>query len=197
MKFRQFMDTYYEGQNLVPDFYHNWAYSLHIESPCNHTIEVTYQFLQKVQSFLFESEDEVFIVVNSYPIVKNKTTYPNILKRFMKDSMGKYQLQLTNFEWLFDEEIVAVQQMVWSCKVSQIKLRQLLKALANKDFLKLRPRLKRNNSMYAPDVFIVNQRTKCIFHVYDDRGIEIMSADKEPHQYTVAYFKSYNIQKNF
>lgn len=83
--------------------------------------------------------------------------------------------------------------MVWSCKVSQIKLFQLLKALANEDFLKFRPRLKRNNSIYAPDVYIVNQRTKCIVHVYDDRGIEIMSAEKEQHQSTAAYFKSYNI----
>lgn len=190
MKFQRFMDTYYDGHKLVPNFYHNWPYSLHIESPYDPTNEVTYQLLQEVQSFLFKSEDELFIVVNSYPIVKNKPTYPNVFKRYMKDSMGKYQLQLTNFEWLFDAEFVAVQQMVWSCNVSQIKLSHLLKSLANEDFPKLRPQLKRNNSMYAPDVFIVNRRTKIIVHVYDDRGIEIMSADKEKHHKDIMLFNS-------
>ena len=36
--------------------------------------------------------------------------------------------------------------------------------------------------MFAPDVFIINQRTKCIVHVYDDRGIEIMNVDKKYNQ---------------
>lgn len=193
MKLRQFIDTYYEGQKLVPDFYHNWPYSLHIEAPYDSTNERTYQIIAEVQSLLFEKEDELFIVTNSYPSIEEKTTCPNIFKRYLKSHKKKYELQLTNFEWLFDEDIVSVQQMVWSCKVSQIKLSHLLKALANEDFPKLRPQLKRNKSMYAPDVFIINQRTKCIVHVYDDRGIEIMSADKEQHQYTVSYFKSYNI----
>jgi len=66
MKFGLFMETYYEGEKLVPNFYHNWNYSLHIESPYDSTNEATYQLLKKVQSFSFESEDELFIFVNSY-----------------------------------------------------------------------------------------------------------------------------------
>lgn len=182
MKFQEFIDTYYEGHKLVPDFYHNWYQVLHIESPFDSTNALTYQIIKEVQSLLFESEDELFIVANSYPSFKNKTTYPNIFKRYMKSPKKKHEVQLANFEWLFDEDVIKVQQIVWSCKVSEIKLSLLLKALANKDFPKLRPQLNRKNSMFAPDVFIINQRTKCIVHVYDDRGIEIMNVDKKYNQ---------------
>ena len=193
MKLQQFLETYYEGYQLVPGFYHKWHQAIHINSPYDSTNEGTYRLIADVQSFLFDNQDELLIVANSYPRFKNKTTYPNLFKRSMKSHEKKYELQLTNFEWLLDEDGISVQQITWSCKASEIKLTWLLKALANKDFLSLRPQLNRKNSVYAPDVFIINQRTNCIVQVYDDRGIEVMSADKEYHQYILSYFNSYNI----
>lgn len=189
MHFKEFMHTYYRGEKLVPGFYHSWPYTLHIQSPNDYTSEMTYPLLQEVQSFLFERQDELFIVANSYPISNFKTTYPNIFKRYMKSHKNKYKIYLKNFDWLFDDDVVKVQQMVWSCTASQIKLTHLFKALANEDFPKLRPQLNQKNSLYAPDVFIINQRTKCIVHVYDDRGIEIMNAYKEYHQKISTHFK--------
>ena len=188
MKLQQFLDTYYEGYKLTPDFYHKWHQAIHIESPYDSTNEITYKMIRKVQSLLFDNEDELFIVANSYPSLKNKTTYPNVFKIYMKSMKKKYELQLINFEWLFDEDVIPVQQIEWPCNVSEIKLSSLMKALGNEDFPKIRPQLKRKNSMFAPDVFIINQRTKCIVHVYDDRGIEIMNADKEYLEIVLAHF---------
>ena len=65
------LHQYYEGHQLVPGFYHKWHQAIHIETPYDH--ELTYQIIEDVQSLLFENEDELFIVANSYPGFGDKT----------------------------------------------------------------------------------------------------------------------------
>ncbi|UZN01232.1 DUF3885 domain-containing protein (plasmid) [Lysinibacillus sp. MHQ-1] len=42
--------------------------------------------------------------------------------------------------------------------------------------------------------FLVNISTNCIFHVYDDRGCEILNTDIEFHKELLDYFKEWEIQ---
>lgn len=80
------------------------------------------------------------------------------------------------------------------CKVSDLKLEYLLKTLIHEDFGSMKPRLRKKYCIYAPDIFFVNVRTKCIFHIYDDRGCEIMNTDVKLHKELVEYFKEWEIQ---
>lgn len=80
------------------------------------------------------------------------------------------------------------------CKVSELKLEPLLKTLLHKDFRSLSPQLRKMHCTFAPDLFFINVRTKCIFHIYDDRGCEIMNSDVKLHKEIAERFKEWDIQ---
>lgn len=143
---------------------------------------------------LFQESDDVFVVANSYPLETPKVVHPNFFKRYVKNQKLKYSLHVHDFDWQFDEDAVSVQQMKMLCKVSDLKLNLLLKTSIHKDFPSLSPQLNKKYSVFAPDIFLVNVRTKCIFHLYDDRGCEIINAAVELHEKLLDYFKGWEIQ---
>lgn len=93
------------------------------------------------------------------------------------------------FSWQFDEDDICVQQMELLCKVSELKLESLLKTLIHKDFGSLKSQLRKKDCLYPPAVFFINVRTKCVFHIYNDRGCEIMNTDVKWHKQLVDSLK--------
>lgn len=206
MHITKLMDEHYKGLSLTPDIYHSLDFGIHVELG-----EDIYQFnddgtlnmkmfhavytqVDEIFPLLFSKTDDVIVVVNSYPNETNKTAYPNFFRRYVKDQRRKYTLHLHEFTWIFDEDEIIVQQMELFCKVSDLKIEFLLKTLIHEDFRSLKPQLRKTNCLYAPDIFIVNVRTNCIFHIYDDRGCEIMNSDVILHKELVDYFKEWEIQ---
>lgn len=114
----------------------------------------------------------------------------------MKNQWKKYELHIEEYMWQFDEDALRIQQMELFCKVADLKLQWLLKTCIHKDFRPLKQRLRTRHSIYAPDVFLVNMRTKCIFHLYDDRGYEIMNADENLHKELLSYLTKRGPQQN-
>ena len=84
--------------------------------------------------------------------------------------------------------------MELSCNLSELKIESLLKSVIHEDFGELKPQLRKKFSVYAPDIFIINKRTKSIFHIYDDRGCEIINADETLHNELVEAFTDWDIQ---
>lgn len=206
MKLKEIMEKDYNGLSITPDFYHQWNIGIHLELGNDiyqfddnnrlnmemfHTV---YKQLSAIVPILFKKTDDVLVVVNSYPHGTNKVAYPNFFKRYVKEQKLKYSLHLHEFQWQFNEENLFVQQMTLFCKVSDLKLEHLLKTLIHEDFHPLQPRLRKTYCLYAPDVFLINVNTKCIFHLYDDRGCEILNADKELHDKLLETFSGWEFQ---
>ena len=206
MKTTKLMDQYYKGLLLTPDTYHSLDLGIHIElgediyqfnddGKLNmKRFDTVYRQVAEIFSLLFKKNDDVLVIVNSYPIEVNKIVYPNVFQRYVKVQQKKYSLHMHEFIWEFDEDDVCVQQMELLCKVSELKLEYLLKTLIHKDFGSLKPQLRKKNCIYRPNIFFINIKTKCIFHIYDDRGCEIMNTDVKLHKQPVESLKEYDIQ---
>lgn len=207
MKLKEIMGKHYDGLSITPGFYHQWNIGIHLELGNDiyqfddnnrlnmqrfHTI---YKQVSAIVPILFKKMDDVLVVVNSYPHETNKVVYPNFFKRYVKKQELKYSLHLHEFQWQFDEDNLFVQQMTLFCKVSDLKLEHLLKTLIHEDFYPLQPRLRKAHCLYAPDVFLINVNTNCIFHLYDDRGCEIINADKELHNKLLETFNGWELQE--
>ncbi|MGN4128175.1 hypothetical protein ACMGD3_24685 [Lysinibacillus sphaericus] len=207
MQITKCMDEHYKGLYLTPDIYQSLDLGIHIELgegfyqfKDDGTLNMkrfreVYRQVAEIFPLLFNRTDDILVVVNSYPSETNKIVYPNFFQRYVKAQQKKYSLRMHEFTWQFDGEDVVVQQMELLCKVLDLKLAYLLKSLIHKDFESLHPRLRKKYCLYAPDIFFVNGRTKCIFHIYDDRGCEIMNTDVKLHQELVGYFKDWGIQE--
>lgn len=206
MKITKLMDEYYKGLLLTPAIYHSLDLGIHVELG-----EDIYQFnedgklnmkrfhsvynhVAEIFPLLFKKDDDVILIANSYPSDSNKTVYPNFFQRYVKVQPKRYSLRMHEFIWQFDEEDICIQQMELLCNVSELKLEYLLKSLIHKDFGSLKPQLRRKYCIYPPDIFFINVRTKCIFHIYDDRGCEIMNTDVKLHKQLVESLKEWEIQ---
>lgn len=204
MQLKKFMEQHYNGLALSPDFYHTWGTGIHVELGNDNSknydelnmpkFHIEYKQVSEIVNLLFKKTDDVIVVVNSYPDETKNTVHPNFFQRYVKNQKKKYSLHLQEYMWQFDEDKVLVQQMELYCKVLDLKLELLLKTCIHEDFSTQNPRLKRKHSLYAPDVFLVNISTNCIFHVYDDRGCEILNTDIEFHKELLDYFKEWEIQ---
>jgi len=61
----------------------------------------------------------------------------------------------------------------------RINYKSILTAIGHTDFPPRRPRLDQNGFLTGKEVYFVNIDKKLIFHMYDDRGLDLISADKE------------------
>ena len=55
----------------------------------------------------------------------------------------------------------------------------ILTAIGNTDFPPRKPRLDNNSILTNKEVYFINIDKKLIFHMYDDRGLDLIAADKE------------------
>ena len=206
MQLQILMDDHYKGLRITPSLYHEVDYSIHLElgegiyqmhqdGKLNMTRFTTiYQQVHTIFPLLFHKDEEVLLIVNTYPKDIHKTAYPNFFQRTVKAQSKKFALRTQEFSWLFDEDPIRVQQMELSSKISELKIEALLKSVIHEDFGALKPRLRKKFSVYAPDIFLINKRTKCIFHIYDDRGCEIINADETLHYELVEALTDWDIQ---
>lgn len=194
MRLKNVMEESYRNLMLVPNFYHKWDFGIHVELGRGHDqltdkgnikrrrFDKAYRQVSQILPLLFEKDDDVIVVVQSFPDETKRTVYPHFFQRYIKDQRKKYGVHLQEFNWVDEEDIIPVQQMELFCKAGDVKWEPLCKALIHEDFYSLKPRLRRKHSLFAPDVFFINTRTQCIFHLYDDRGCEIINADPSLHE---------------
>lgn len=206
MKIIKFMAKYYKGLALTPDVFHSLDFGIHVELGEDYyqinddgklnmkRFHTVYRQVAEIFSMLFQKDDEVIVIVNNYPDDSGKIGYPNFFRRYVKAQQKRYSLRMREFVWKFDEDDVCIQQMELLCKVSELKLEYVLKTLVHKDFRSLKPQLRKKHCIFAPDIYFINVKTKCIFHIYDDRGCEIMNADEKLYKQLVEYFKDWDIQ---
>ena len=77
-----------------------------------------------------------------------------------------------------DYEDMVTHRFVLSCKKSDIRYHQLLSAISYEDFPHPTRILKRNYSS-SYDIYFVNVTKKMIYHLYDDRGCDVIASNKE------------------
>lgn len=100
----------------------------------------------------------------------------------MKDKKLPYQIKLETHPYVFNDEEEADERVTsqyhLKCSKQDLRYVTLIKAACNEDF-PLKPKFRRGKGMYYPDVFFINVTKNLIYFIYDDRGCEVIAADKE------------------
>ncbi|WP_175428254.1 DUF3885 domain-containing protein [Bacillus solimangrovi] len=128
---------------------------------------------------LFETthskEDEILLLVVDYVAFNKKNQYKKtkVFERYLKDKTLVNRLHMiTNVSNDHDlrEEWKSYSYIV-QCKVSQLKIQNLLRAISHNDFVK--------QPYVSQSCYIINTSTNTIFHMYDDRGLDLFANDIE------------------
>ncbi|NRF89857.1 DUF3885 domain-containing protein [Paenibacillus frigoriresistens] len=170
---------------MCPPLFYNWEYGIRFElgNPPMFKLDKT-SYMQQVYDraisiyrYLHKDNDEIFIVTNAHfadkpnPIRRK----PKVYRRYINNKnvlQGlHHKLSPYVFADVYEIDDFETHRFILKCHGRNIKYGSLIRAICNND-VAIKP------SIYH-DVFFVNISAGTIFHVYDDRGCDVVASTKE------------------
>lgn len=117
-------------------------------------------------SAVHHAHDELFIVAHDYQIVgaRKRWRRAKLVTSFLREKNMKYTMQHQLLPFNEDEDEVYTHQFSLKCRVKDINEKALIKALFA------------SNMSW---IYFVNITKGTIFHIYDDRGCDLVATKKE------------------
>ncbi|MET3659315.1 DUF3885 domain-containing protein [Sporosarcina psychrophila] len=187
MELEKFMATNFPNLVLTPPLFYNWDIGIRFELGVDWKREENKEgsvYLRGVYDrtiTLFESlhqeDEEILVVVNAHDY-GGKWAFRgklNLFSRYVRDKSVLYKLQHKMIPYIIPEDDedgkYKTHLFILKCKTSDIRYVSLLKAICNTD-MGVKPSI--NNR-----VFFINVKNETIFHVYDDRGCDLVAKSPE------------------
>lgn len=171
---------------LRPPLFYNWNIGVRFELGTNFQKACAYEnspYLQGVYKravTIFESlhanGDDILIVVdvNNYGNSNPLKHRLNIFSRYVKEKSILQRLNQETFPWNSgddEESEFKTHRFTLKCKPYDFKYVPMLKAICNRD-MGLKP-------IIVNRVYFININRKTIFHIYDDRGCDLIATSSE------------------
>lgn len=182
MQLNDFMHENYPNLELRPPLFYSWDIGIRFELGVEWKREYDYPNnpyvfgCYKRAITLFESlhspTEDIFVVmdVNDFDKGKNLKHQLKNFSPFVKKSL-LFRLKHQALPYIFPEDdeegTYKTHRFTLKCKTSDFKYVPLLKAISNQD-LGLKPSIFHR-------VYFININRKTIFHVYDDRGCDLLA----------------------
>lgn len=198
-KLQSFLDQSFHGLELAPPLFYSWESGLRFEiaNPKLSYTEPGYlaQAFERSKSLfdaVFDVEDEILFVADiatwrHSPFIHKKPI--NIYRKYIRQANALYDLKLQVLETTEEEDDeIATFRFSYACRKKDIRYPQLLQAICYEDFGHPSTILK-NQKGSSCQIYFVNLSKKLIYHLYDDRGCDIIAADKDEMEYL---YEKYN-----
>ncbi|WP_439108522.1 DUF3885 domain-containing protein [Alkalihalophilus lindianensis] len=190
----QFMKEHFNNLNLRPPLFYLWKYGIRFEISMPWVEHEDKDNLQQINertvtifNKVFNQEDEIFLITDihcekSETFLQKRPT--KVYQKYIKNKETVRKLQHTILPSVFLEEDgedyaeMVTHRFVLSCKKKDIRYKALLTAISYEDFPHPEQILKgfpRNGI----DIYLVNITKKMIYHLYDDRGCDVIASNKE------------------
>ncbi|ADK04407.1 TPA: DUF3885 domain-containing protein [Bacillus cereus] len=183
MRLNEYMLETFPNLELRPPLFYNGdigiRFRLGVNYDCNNIyencpyLEGVYNRAITLFQSLYATEDDIYIVVdvNDYAdgeIFKHKL---NIFSKYVKEKSDLFKLQKNTTPYIFPEDdedgVYKMHRYTLKCKVSDLKYIPMLKAICNQE-MGIKPRIFHR-------VYFINVNKNTIFHVYDDRGCDVLT----------------------
>ena len=187
MLLKDYMNENFPNLELRPPLFYNWAIGIRFELGVGWQGEYNYEDNPYIQGVyrravtLFESlhsqDDEIFVVVDVSDFGNGKSYKhkARIFSPYVYEKSTLYKLKHAELPYIFPEDDedgkYKTHRFTLTCKASDLKSIPLLKAVCNQD-LGFQP------STYHR-IYFINSSRKTIFHVYDDRGCDLLATSPE------------------
>jgi hypothetical protein len=186
----EYLNQHFNGLILRSPLFYNWKYGIRFEisHPClssddPENMKQTFERAITLFHEVCEEQDELLIVTDVHAVKRDLLLQQqplNVYLKYIKDKQKLYKLQHEQVRNLFEdeEEQLVTHRFVLPCRKSELKYAQLLQAISYEDFRHPSTILK-NKPQHGYDIYFVNRSKKIIYHLYDDRGCDIVAGDKE------------------
>ncbi|WP_243458254.1 DUF3885 domain-containing protein [Sporosarcina sp. Te-1] len=191
----QLMREHFNGLTLRPPLFYSWYNGIRFEismpwanrDDCANSKQIEERVVA-LFSRIFQEEDDLLLITDihcerkDYTLRKKPT---KVYQKYVKEKNVRRKLRHTVMTSVFadqlEEENVEDQvthRFTLACKKRDIRCPQLLSAITYEDFAHPTQILK-GRSKLGIDIYFINLTTKMIFHLYDDRGCDVIAANLE------------------
>lgn len=205
-EYRQFFNDNFNGFRLRGPLYYCWDYRLRFNLQTGDTYNSTRKILDNEGNEILligdTSTDEYFIEGNKRASTLFKSVIDSSDRLFFVLMEYKYRrkrIRFSNYAFgqilgLKESEILFFKEYelykpgdksdiynvaLLKLTSERINYKNILAAIGNTDFPSRQPRLDKNGFLSSKEIYFVNIDKKVIFNMYDDRGLDIIAADKE------------------
>ena len=136
-------------------------------------LEEVYHRAQSIFNFMFAENDEMLLVASEDYHIDDKSIYLPNIKRLLRNKKIIYGLTHETLAFQYDEEDDEMKTIRYSLKAKRedLHLDYMIRKLGNRESHR-KPRM--NGYLY-----IVNITRKTLFNMYDERGCDVYSLEKE------------------
>lgn len=183
MNMTDYLNINFPGLSLEPPLFYSWESALRFELgdpglfdiDGEHYLERVYFRAIELFKELHHPNDDVILVTDAYfaNVAKGRVHKLNLYQRFIKNKKILRHIRIEVIPDESDESDTSIGppfyiHRFWlPCKAREIKYAPLIQAICNQD-MALKPKMKHR-------VFFVNITQGSIFHIYDDRGCDVIS----------------------
>jgi hypothetical protein len=209
-EYKDFLNNNFKGLRLRKPLFYSWEFGLRFNLQVGKTdTDQYFQEVTKRASTIFQTafdhSDKVFLVLMDFKYRKRKIRISNFvfkqINNFHKTEISySKELRLYNTDDKFDIRNIAIVKLT----ADRINHKEILTAIGHSDFPPRQPRLDPNGVFTEKELYFVNIDKKLIFHMYDDRGLDLISVDKEilrpiykKHNYLLLDYDRERINKQF
>ena len=184
-EYRQFLNDNFKGLRLRKPLFYSWDFGLRFDLQVGETntdeyFEEVTRRASTIYQTAFDNSDKVLLVFMDYKYKRRKIRFSNFTFKQI-DNLQKTEISYSKEFRLYepDDKFDIRNIAVIELTSDRINYENILRAIGHTDFSSRQPRLDNNWFFTSKEVYFINIDKKLIFHMYDDRGLDIVSADKE------------------
>ncbi|UXO88929.1 MULTISPECIES: DUF3885 domain-containing protein [Bacillus] len=181
----RFLKSHFPDLLLTPPLFYGWPIGLRFEvadwslGKESIVLEKAGDRALEIVKYAFDPEDAMLLVTDVYTEHEHELTKRKLLvyQKYVNRKM-RYRLrhELLTYVHPEIEEIMKLERFTINCRLRDIRLRPLLHAICQEGFFTPNQILK---GKLGYEIYLMNLSKKMIFHLYDDRGCDLIAADTE------------------
>ncbi|MCE7072561.1 DUF3885 domain-containing protein [Dyadobacter sp. CY327] len=181
-EYRLFLNCNFNGLRLRQPLFYNWEFGLRFDLQVDETS--TDEYFREVTrrasiifKTAFDKSDTIFLVFMDYQCRRRKIRFRNYIFKQVSN-LKKTEVLYSKEKGLYQPDgnfDVAIIKLT----ADRINYENILTAIGHSDFPPRQPRLDNSGFLTSKEVYFINIEKKLIFHMYDDRGLDIVATDKE------------------
>ncbi|MFP5182367.1 DUF3885 domain-containing protein [Bacillus altitudinis] len=181
----RFLKSHFPDLVLTPSLFYRWPFGLRFEvadwslGEESVVLEKAGDRALKIVRYAFDPEDDILLVTDVYTQHEHELTKQKLLVyQKYADRQVRHRLRHERVTYIQpkQEETMKIERFTLKCQLQDIRLRPLLQAICQEDFYKPNQIMK---GKLGYDIYLINLSKQMIFHLYDDRGCDLIAADPE------------------
>ncbi|WP_262982833.1 MULTISPECIES: DUF3885 domain-containing protein [unclassified Bacillus (in: firmicutes)] len=133
----------------------------------------------EIVRYAFDPEDNMLLVTDVYTQHEHELTKRKLLvyqKYVRRQVRNRLRHELLTYVRPELDEPLTLERFTLMCQLQDIRLRPLLYAICREDFYAPNQIMK---GKLDDEIYLINLSKQMIFHLYDDRGCDLIAADPE------------------